>query len=571
MCGICGALGNNYEPLGFAFTELLKHRGPDDSGVHLEHSIKLSLGHTRLSIIDVGKSGQQPMSNERGDNILVFNGEIYNYKELRGQLQNLGYRFRTNSDTEVILVSYEEWGVTCIDHFRGMFAFCLFDSKRDQLFLARDRFGITPLYFSMRPGQFVFSSEIKPFLKSGLYKYELDKMALSDYFSYGAVKQPRTIIKDVQALMPGHYMTVKSDLSWEIKQYYSLPRIKNDIMGVEEYSLAKKRIRNELQKATEYHLQADVEVGSFLSGGIDSTAVTALMNKISNKPIKTFSLGFQDNTNVEDETDIAERTAHFLGTEHTTIKINDDYVKRIFNEFVSSIDQPSVDGINAFIISREAAKKVKVAISGLGGDEIFAGYPHFDYLGKNTYLNKLPFGYLGRLLYWISPKKKFFKMSLIGTTPREAILKIRKLKHKGPALLKYPLNSKPNKHKESLNLSFIQQLSKAEIEDYMLNTLLRDNNILCLANSLESRPVLLDHKLVELAFDIKDSFKIRDNTLKSIFIDSVKDIIPTEVYSRKKSGFEMPFERWLNGIFNDDFIRLVDEAMMMDIFNSKAL
>ena len=365
--------------------------------------------------------------------------------------------------------------------------------------------------------------------------------------------------------MPGHSIKVKLDKSYEITKYYDYVQESSRLPKIESYSEAVIKVREELEIATQYHMVADVEVGAFLSGGVDSTAVVAMMKHYSDKQINTFSLGFKHKTNVEDETDIAKRSAKYLGCKHHSIKIDDDYVVSIFDDYIDSIDQPSIDGINTYIVSLETAKEMKVALSGLGGDEIFAGYPHFKTISEYSNQEKGLTSFLGQKLNKIRPNRFTNKYEFIGLEEEVSIEKQRIINKDLTKILIN--NSKLKINNSKLNkLSSIQKISTNEIENYMLNTLLRDNDILSMAHSLEVRPMLLDHKLVELGFSLKDDFKVRDGFLKSVFVDSVKDIIPSEVWQRKKTGFEMPFTAWMNDGLNDKFKRVLNSDKAESIF-----
>ncbi|MFM2484517.1 asparagine synthase (glutamine-hydrolyzing) [Celerinatantimonas yamalensis] len=564
MCSIYGSLGKNYKNIETIFSKELHHRGPDGSGIYYDDTESLVLGHTRLSIIDLSNHAHQPMSDESNSCVLVFNGEIYNYKEIKQELILLGYSFSTSSDTEVVLKGYMQWGEECVKHFRGMFAFCIYDKHKNELFLARDRFGIKPLIYSFLDGQFIFSSELKPFLTSNIISKKLSLEAIGEYFQYGSVNQPSTILDGVHQLMPGHSMKVKLDKTHEIKRYYDYVIESAKLPKIESYEEAVVKVREELEIATKYHMVADVDVGAFLSGGVDSTAVVAMMNHYSSKQINTFSVGFKSKINIEDETDIASRSAKKLGCKHHNIKIDDAYIKNIFDDFVTSIDQPSVDGINTYIVSLETAKDIKVALSGLGGDEIFAGYPHFKAVSEYAQQKRGFVSFLGKKLNHLRPNRFTNKYDFVGEDEAVALYKQRTI-HKDLSKVlqkKLPIND----FQLSTHLSSLQKISKAEIDKYMLNTLLRDNDVLSMAHSLEVRPILLDHKLVELAFSLDDSFKVRNGMLKSVFVDSVKDIIPAEVWQREKTGFEMPFSNWMNGVLNDHFKAVVHNKLASDIF-----
>lgn len=567
MCSIYGTIGRNYKNVEKIFSRELQHRGPDDKGIYYDNHHKLALGHTRLSIIDLSSHAHQPMLSNDCNYILTFNGELYNYQEIRNDLIGLGYSFSTKSDTEVVLKSYIEFGRDCIKLFRGMFVFCIYDKHKKELFLARDRFGIKPLIYTFLDDQFFFCSELKPFLKSNFISKKLSYQAIGDFFQYGSVKQPNTILDSVHQLMPGHCMTVKFDRSHEVRQYYNYVRESRNLPKMDSYQDAVAKLREELEIATRYHMVADVEVGAFLSGGVDSTAVVALMKNYTDKQINTFSVGFKDKTNVEDETDIASRSAKYLGCRHHNIKIDDAFVENIFDDFIGSIDQPSADGINTYIVSRETSNNMKVALSGLGGDEIFAGYPHFKAISEYTRHKQGVVSFVGQKLNTLRPNRYTSKYEFVGISEEVALDHHRRIHKDLYKILKKPVpvfkDALPN------NLSPIQKISISEINNYMLNTLLRDNDVLSMAHSLEVRPVLLDHTLVELALSFQDNFKIRKGLLKSVFIDSVKDIIPQEVWSKKKTGFEMPLSDWMNGCLNAKFKSVVNSELARHIFSRK--
>jgi len=575
MCSIYGTIGKNYKNIEKNFSESLHHRGPDDKGIFYDDSMDLALGHTRLSIIDLSNHAHQPMKDE--NYTLVFNGEIYNYKDIKKELIELGYKFVTNSDTEVVLKSYIEWREKCLNKFRGMFAFCIYDKQKEKLFLARDRFGIKPLIYTFLDDQFIFSSELKPFLNSNTIEKRLSKEAIIDYYTFGSVKQPKTILENVYQLMPSHYMEVDiTSLEYKITKYYDYVKESLNLPSIKTYEEAVKKLRSELEVATKHHLVADVNVGAFLSGGVDSTAVVGLMKQYKEN-ITTFSVGFKNKTNIIDETEIATRSAKFLGTKHYNIKIDDEYVRNIIDDFIYYLEQPSIDGINSYIVSLETAKELKVALSGLGGDEIFAGYPHFksiiEYSNKNSNLFTKSLSLLNKL----RPNRFTNRFQFYGLDEFEAMNKQRtinknifKILKKTLSTIDYPLST-INYQPSTINLSPIQKVSKVEIDNYLINTLLRDTDAVSMAHSLEVRPILLDHKLVEFAFRLPDNYKIKDNLLKAVFIDSVKDIIPNEVWQRKKTGFEMPFSEWLNGKLNAKFLEVSNNPALKQIFKEEYL
>lgn len=569
MCGIYGAISIDYKKISQKFANDLHHRGPDDKGIFFDHSNNLVLGHNRLSIIDLSNKAHQPMIDESENYIIVFNGEVYNFRDLRQELIALGQHFMTNSDTEVVLKSFKQWGTDCVHKFRGMFAFCIFDRIKKLLFVARDRFGIKPLIYSFLNDQFIFSSELKSFLNSNFINKQLSNRAISELFQFGSVKQPNTMLKDVNQLLPGHYMIIKSDKSYQIKKYYDYTNESKKLPKINNFEEAVYKVREELETATKYHMVSDVDVGAFLSGGIDSTAVVALMKLYSEKQINTFSIGFKNKTYVQDETSVATRSAKKLGCNHNNIKIDNEYIENIFEDFIESIDQPSIDGINTYIVSKETAKSMKVALTGTGGDEIFAGYQHFLFINQFANKKKNILSYMGQMLNRLRPNRFTKKYDYFGLNEIEAVEMKRCINFDLNKILVNPyFTSYPTLPG---NLSPIQKVTKHEIDNYMLNTLLRDNDVLSMAHSLEVRPILLDHKLVELVFSLDDNFKVRNGLLKSVFVESVKDIIPKEVYEKNKKGFAMPFINWMNEPLNQKFYQVVSNPKVNKFFNPEYL
>lgn len=547
MCSIFGYISaKSVNPN--IFQQYLVHRGPDGHGVFTDDQANVTLGHGRLSIIDLTSSSDQPMIDEDGNLILVFNGEIYNYQEIKEDLSKRGHTFRTHSDTEVLLKAYKEFGKNCLTMLRGMFAFAVYDKQKDKLFLARDRFGIKPIFYSFYQNQFVFASEVTPIVESGLVPKTISQHALDQFFLYGSVSQPNTIYNNISALMPASYLEVNvKNLKHEINTYYNFVEESKKLhYSSISYNEAIEIVRSKLEEATRYHLVADVEVGAFLSGGVDSTAVVALMSKYSGAPIKTFSVGFAGKTEVADETLLARQSAALLGCNHTDVIVGEPEILNLFEGFVGSLDQPSVDGFNTYIVSKAATKSVKVVLSGLGGDEIFGGYEHFKLIQESSAKSPNIIEQLLQKIHQLRPNKYTSHISLYGQPPSKAIIQQRTLL---PYAVKKGLLRKPafgSLRIEKDDLNALQQISKSEINNYLLNTLLRDSDVMSMAHSIECRPILLDHVLVETAFAMPSDFKIRNGVKKAIFIDAVKDIVPAQVYQRKKTGFEMPLTTWLN-------------------------
>jgi asparagine synthase (glutamine-hydrolysing) len=571
MCGIYGAIGENYKNIENPFKESLYHRGPDDSGFFTDDNAKIGLGHNRLSIIDLSNNAHQPMADDSGRFTIVFNGEIYNYQELKYTLEKEGFQFTSSSDTEVVLKGFMHWKEECLNKLRGMFAFVIFDKKTNHLFIARDRVGIKPLLYFNDGKQFIFASELKPFLVNNIIPNKINLNAVQEYFSYGGIKQPNTMLLNVFHLMPGHYMSVSKDLTVKTVKYYDVKNNINNKLGITSYNDAVSFIRKEFEEATKYHIISDVEVGAFLSGGVDSTAVVSLMKKLSTKNIYTFSLGFNKQSEVTDESDVAKRSAETLGTIHSSITVDDKYISNIIDNFIYSLDQPSNDGINTYIISKETSNKIKVALSGLGGDEIFAGYNHFRNIYNYSGCKKNVVSTIGEKLNNIKANRFTYKYAYYEKTPETSLNKHRVINSELSSLLNVTESIENIEPKLHPNLSTLQRISVAEIEGYLRDTLLRDCDAVSMAHSLEVRPILLDHKLIESTLSLPDEFKLHNGILKSLFIDVSKDIIPEEVWRRKKTGFVMPYVSWLNGVLNNKFYQEFQNFQIKEIFNQSYL
>jgi len=539
MCGIAGVFGKASLEVATAMSDAIAHRGPDDSGHFFEDHV--AFGHRRLSIIDVSACGHQPMSYAGGRYHLIYNGEIYNFAEIRKELETFGHRFQSHSDSEVILASYAQWGDASVSRLRGMFAFAIYDRESGELFLARDRFGIKPLYYTIRDGSFLFASE----LKALPVERRLDRESLWFYLSLGSMPQPRTAIESVQMLPAAHTMRVRPDLTIETKRYWDLAD--TEPLNIDEQT-ATRRLRELLEEATRYHMIADVPVGAFLSGGIDSTAVVGLMTRASAQRIRTFSIGFDDDGTVADEREWARLAAKKFDCEHAEVVVRGEDVASQFDDIIRAIDQPSLDGTNTYLVSKAAARHLKVALSGLGGDELFAGYPHFKRLARAVKWDR------ARKLVAHVPGRFFDDRDLVASSTAERYATLRNLD--GGAFInpdlrvaKTPLAALY----EPLLLrgrDSVAQTTYVETRRYLADTLLRDADAMAMASSLEVRPVLLDHKLAEFAFALPEKLKLGAIN-KPIFVNAVRDILPPELIARKKTGFELPLQSWLIGPLRD--------------------
>ena len=551
MCGIAGAVGVASPDTVSAMTGALAHRGPDDAGMFFDAATRVALGHRRLSIIDVSSCGHQPMAYANGRYQIVYNGEVYNFADIRAELEPLGHRFVSRSDTEVLLAAYAQWGDASVTRLRGMFAFAIADRDSGELFLARDRMGIKPLYYAVRGGAFYFASELRAFLD--LVERRLDPDALWDFLALGSMPQPRTALRGVSALPPGHTMRVRPDLSVSVTRYWDLAEAA-EARRAETHDLdaptAARRVRELLEEATRLHMIADVPVGAFLSGGIDSTAVVGLMSRAGGTRIRTFSVGFADDDSVADERQWARLSAQRFDTDHTEVVVSGRDVAAQFDEILTAIDQPSLDGTNTYLVSKAAGASMKVALSGLGGDELFAGYAHFGRFARAARWERLlgpaaravrrvPGSFLrDRDFLAAAPAERFAMLRLLADEPTRAALAARpgttRLSHLYEPLLRPGLDS-------------IAQTTYTETRRYLADTLLRDADAMAMHSSLEVRPVLLDHVLAELAFALPPSLKLNARGNKPVLVDAVRDLLPPELLTRPKTGFELPLQSWLAG------------------------
>lgn len=559
MCGINGIVnlgrtgnfGNQIRMMNAA----LAHRGPDDDGVFEEEGI--ALGHRRLSIIDLSSDGHQPM-NYANRFTIVYNGELYNFRELKKELSEI--TFKTNSDTEVILAAYAKWGENCLKHFNGMFAFAIYDQSNQELFIARDRLGIKPLYYSQINEQLIFSSEIRALLATGMIPKKMDLNSLEDYLLYQTVHAPATLVENVKMLMPGYFMKINNG-SVNVKCWWK-PEIKSSKSN-SDYSAVCKDIRKLLRDAVACRLVADVPFGAFLSGGIDSSVIVGLMSEVASSPVNTFSVTFDDSE--FSESIYANQIAKKFKTIHHEIKLKpEDFLNELPNA-LDAMDHPSGDGPNTYVVSKATKiAGVTMALSGLGGDELFCGYDIFkrsaELEGKN-WLNIIP--RIIRSAVGDSIKKK---NPGIAGEKKAAILSMDKINFASfyPVYRKVLLedqikkirchkNEFPNavteivteiEKKFSAENYLMSRVSVSEITTYMQNVLLRDTDQMSMAHALEVRVPFLDYKLVEYVLNLPDEMKF-PITPKKLLVDAVSDLLPSEIVNRPKMGFTFPWKNWM--------------------------
>ena len=574
MCGIAGILNKNsnisHERLNKGLQRMLdalEHRGPDDRGevkISPEKGTTIFIGHQRLSIIDPGPGGHQPMSNNDSSIWISTNSEIYNYKVLKDELSD-NYKFHSNSDTEVLLRAYEKWGLDCLNKIRGMFAFSIWDEPNNRLILARDRIGIKPLYYYSKNNIFLFASELRAIIASKITKPSINKSGIFQYLSYGRVGSAESILESITELPPGHFLIADKN-GIKIHKYWNPNYQTNEIKSHADII---EQIGNCLEDSVKQHLISDVSIGAFLSGGIDSSALVSTINSITSSPIKTLSITFNDKG--YDESKYSSMISNNLGLEHHKILLSEENLLKNLPPALDSMDQPTVDGINTYIIS-QAAKNIglKVALSGVGGDELFAGYNSFSIIprlskidkilkkfpldlrkqfsyivsklipssDRNTKLNHLISGqYNGAHVYYLF-RALFCEQELGSLFSDPLICKKEIIKH---------LNQTQELIDSKLKLSPLTLISYLEMTQYMTTTLLRDTDMMSMANGIEIRVPFLDHKLVELMFSVPSSIKIKKGVSKHLLVNSLSTKLPDLIVQRKKMGFTFPFEVWMRG------------------------
>jgi asparagine synthase (glutamine-hydrolysing) len=530
------------------------HRGPDDEGVFMSSGGKVALANRRLAIIDLSPAGHQPMQDPYNRNWITFNGEIYNYQTIRADLVQENYPFRSSSDTEVILALYAKYGLQCLEQLRGMFAFGLWDEPSRRLLLARDPLGIKPLYYYKTKDLFLFSSEIRALLASGLVPKRLNLDGLASYLHYGSVEAPWTIIEGVRSMLPGHYMIVdfwKDMLRAEEVSYT------DNMFGVSTSSKIPNRtesvdsLQRILEESVRLHLVSDVPVGVFLSGGIDSSALVALMTRIAGEKPKTFSVVFTEGefSEASHSRSIAKR----FNTDHTEILLDEERLLRILPDALKAMDQPTMDGINTFVISKVVKESgTKVALSGLGGDELFAGYPSFKRAKILKKLARIPHclrhiaSIAGKACFNSSiTQRKLWKLLDSDCSPQAVYTTSRELFNDDE--IQISLENKPpnSPTKEYETYDPINAVTRFEIQGYMANTLLRDTDFMSMANALEIRVPFVDQRVIQFVLELPGEWKIDPSRPKPLLLDALDGALPKEIWQRRKMGFTLPFEKWM--------------------------
>ena len=556
MCGIAAVFNKDgkAEPLDL---ERVSHRGPDGRGEWFSPDGRLWFGHTRLSILDLTPSGAQPMHDEETGNVIIFNGEIYNHLRLREEMKSAGIKWKGTSDTETLLAAYRLWGGGFTDRLRGMFAFIIFDKAKQRLFVSRSAAGIKPLYYGHFGGSLRFGSEVRLLMGDTPRKCSLS--GLSSFLQWGSCPETDFIFPGVSMVPAGTNMIVESDGTIAFQRYW--PAARYHRISADAASL---EVRKRLEHSVEEHLLSDVPVACFLSGGIDSSIVTAIAARaMGRRKLRTFSVGFSHQE--FDETGVAAEVALRYGTEHQRIEVGDDEAMALVREAVQKMDAPSVDAINTYMISRKVSQHgIKVALSGLGADELFGGYPSFRDAGLLRLIAAIPqalrkcvtgFGAMGARVADIPH----------GDVPAMAIWRRRlwsdeMLRDAGLPVIRLQFDTPPE-----LPDSFAR-ISWAEVTVYMRQMLLRDADQMSMAASLEVRVPFLDRDLMEYVLRLPAREKNRHPGSKGLLVQSCRDLLPSSVYNRNKMGFSLPMDVWMRGPlkeFSDDGLGQVEHLRLI--------
>jgi len=560
MCGIVGfcdfSKKSNKQTL-VKMTDILHHRGPDDSGYSFYENefAHIGLGHRRLSILDLSEHGHQPMIYQ--NLTIIYNGEVYNFKEIKKELEILGYVFESDSDTEVILKAFHKWGLKSVDKFRGMFVFSIYDKERKVIYIFRDRVGVKPLYYYTKDGLFLYASELKAFYQHAKFEKSINRNSLSLYLQYGYITAPYSIFNDTYKLKASHYL--KYDLennSFEIKEYWSLlDCYTKDKINI-SYEKAKDKLENILIDSFSLRMISDVSIGTFLSGGVDSSLVTAVLQSNSTKPIKTFTIGFDEED--YNEANYASKIAKYLGTEHTEYYCSKCEAMEIIKLLPQIYDEPFGDSssIPTILISRIAKNKVTVVLSGDGGDELFNGYPSYSLFEKRyNVIQKIPFKDI--LIKILNVSKIDLILKKLNKAYYLKYLKFRNiLEHKelsnmfkvsNSVFTKYEIEELLSNHyffqpnNVNLRINNIEQMMISDFQNFLADDVLVKVDRASMSVSLESREPLLDHKIIEFASALPIEYK-KD---KKILKDILGKYLPRELFERKKAGFSIPINNWM--------------------------
>jgi asparagine synthase (glutamine-hydrolysing) len=597
MCGIVGIASHGPKPhpeVMARMRDTLTHRGPDDAGLWEDPGGRVTLGHRRLAIIDLSPAGHQPMTDETGQCCIVFNGEIYNYREVRAELEQLGERFRTASDTEVLLGAYRTWGVECLARLNGMFAFALYDGSRQQLFIARDRAGEKPLFYSHLNGRFLFASELKALLADPSFPRELDLTAFQYYLAYGYVPGELCILQGVHKLAPGHALVydihkdqIRSWRYWDLPSPPSGPSSSAEVLEQELESLLLDSVR--------LRMIADVPIGILLSGGLDSSLITAMAARVSPQPVKTFTISFPGHGSY-DEGPYARLVADHFKTDHLELVAEPASVK-LLPDLARQYDEPMADSsmVPTYLVSRLVRQHAMVALGGDGGDELFGGYPHYTWIQQQERIRRFiprplrtAVGYAAAQWMPVGFKGRNY---LIGATAdlQKSIAHVNLyFDHLTRARLLAPLvrqgafaHEEPEAYRQHLcnpGFSELRQASEADFRTTMVDAYLVKVDRASMLASLEVRIPMLDHRLMEFAFGkVPDSLKATTSQRKIMLRQIAKRLLPDTLDLNRKQGFSLPLASWLKGewgafmrdVLEDADSRLFDRRVIRSLLDGQ--
>src|SRR5271157_489174 len=560
MCGICGVYNfGTGEPVARDLlkrsTDAMAHRGPDDEGFHVDDDC--GLGNRRLSIIDL-PGGHQPISNEDGTIWITFNGEIYNYRELRPGLESRGHRFRTSTDTEAIVHLYEDYDLHCVDHLRGMFAFALWDSRRRRLLVARDRLGIKPVFYRLEPGRLVFASELRALGELAAASFEIDPQSVYDFFGFRYVPAPRTFYRGVEKLPPGHVLQANAN-GVRTSAYWDVPREEHTSRSASEWA---ETVAETLRESVRLRLIADVPLGVFLSGGVDSSAVVALMAELGHRPLRSFSVGFDEPG--YSELPYARQVARRFSTEHHELVVRPQDLAADLPHLIAFRNEPIAEAtdIALYRISRLAAQSVKVVLAGEGGDELFAGYSKYAFDPLARLVSRLPGDFARTLSRCLPYGQRRVQIALEKLSMRDEAERFAtwfaSFSRSERSLLFAPefLEQVDTEHparvfaqvlEKAGDRSPLKRMLYADLKIWLPDNLLLRGDQMTMAASIEERVPFLDHKLVELASRIPDSLLVRGLRTKVLLKQALRSRLPAELLHRRKVGFAVPIGPWFRG------------------------
>jgi asparagine synthase (glutamine-hydrolysing) len=587
VCGLIGWLGPRRHGVEEAIergVRRLVHRGPDGTGrAHLQPrdrpDMALVLGHTRLKILDLTEAANQPMTDPETGNVIVYNGEIYNFAALRAALEAEGVKFNSTGDTEVLLKAYGRWGLEALDRVAGMFAFALWDEARQRCILARDHLGIKPLYVARVHGGLLFGSEMRALLATGLVPRRLDPIGLDSFLAYGAVQGPATLVAGIESLAPGSYLAAAPGESPVPVRYWRVPFASEDAVATPRHESVA-RLRDLLAGAVRDHLIADVPIGAFLSGGVDSSSLVILMREAGVGPVHTFSVRFAEREYSEHE--YSSLVARQFSHQHTEINLSADGCRAVLPDAMAAQDQPTIDGVNVYVISQAVRSRgIRVVLSGQGGDELFAGYatfPRVAAVAQHAWAWRLPHGLREAAgAAWRRARgqrltgDKIAEILVSDGDPLHVYLILRALFDSGTrsrlldgtgpgraTLWGLPRETYFDLRAAAGPLDPVNRVSLFELATYLGNMLLRDGDFMSMAHSLELRVPYLDRRVVEFVAALPGSMKLSRNPTKSLLIEAMQGALPRVIYERPKHGFTFPWDVWLRERLRDTVAATLD-------------